>query len=129
MPTSDLGNIPPIIREVCSRSPRTVLDLGAGCGKYGVLLREYLDAGWGRYRPEQWQVKIDGVEGFGQYVIDLHRAVYSNIFVEDFAAEENLVRYKGYDIVLMVDSLEHLDKEHGAHVLKTIIDNNRWVIV
>ena len=43
-------------------TPRTVLDVGAGYGKYGVLLREYLDP-----TPEVW-----GVEAWPPYV-DAHR--------------------------------------------------------
>jgi 2-polyprenyl-3-methyl-5-hydroxy-6-metoxy-1,4-benzoquinol methylase len=127
MPTSEVNSIAPIIREVMRLQPKSVLDLGAGCGKYGALLREYLDGAHGRIHPADWQTMLVAVEGFEKYVTDLHRAVYDFVYVEDFAA--NADRYTHYGVVLMIDSFEHLERETGLKVLDTLLANNKHVIV
>lgn len=127
MPTSDIGSVPAIIHEAYRLQPKRVLDLGAGCGKYGVLLREYLDGAHGRVQRSQWQVEINAVEGWKPYINDLHHAVYSIIWSDDFSSFYPY--YTGYDLVLMIDSLEHLDKTWGERVLDTLLKNNKQVIV
>jgi ubiquinone/menaquinone biosynthesis C-methylase UbiE len=43
MPTSYLNNIPDIITAIKSQNPKSILDVGCGFGKYGFLIREYLE--------------------------------------------------------------------------------------
>src|SRR4051812_22928392 len=57
MPTSFVDHITPIMRYVMQRNPDTILDIGAGYGKYGLLCREYIDK-W------PWTKVIDAVEAF-----------------------------------------------------------------
>ena len=64
MPTSYFEAIPDLIAAVKAESPESVLDVGIGFGKYGLLLREVLDVAALRYRREDWHVRIDGVEAF-----------------------------------------------------------------
>lgn len=126
MPVSDVANITPIMTEVARLRPRTVLDLGVGFGKYGVLCREVLDATYGRWRPMEWEARIDGVEGFKAYANPCY-GQYNSVGFEDFS--KNLDKYTGYDLVLMLDSLEHLDATTGGIVLQTLVQNNKNVIV
>lgn len=129
IPTSELDNIPYIIRAAQQIDPLSVLDLGCGSGKYGVLLREYLDIAQGRPFRKDWAVKIDGVEGFREYVNELHAAVYDNVHVETFGDPGHHWRYCNYDLVLMIDSLEHLDRHHGEALLSSLRKYNKHVIV
>ena len=39
MPTSEYVQIPKVVEVIARLAPRTVLDVGAGYGKYGVLAR------------------------------------------------------------------------------------------
>jgi len=41
MPTSEHWQIPWIVELIAREQPASVLDLGAGYGKYGVMTREY----------------------------------------------------------------------------------------
>jgi hypothetical protein len=107
--------------------PRSVLDLGVGFGKYGVLLREKLDIESGRLTPERWSVRIDGVEGFEGYCNPIHGFVYNRLWFEDFSKDPD--KYRDYDLVLLIDSLEHLDKPVGERVLQRLRINNRQMIV
>lgn len=128
MPTSQIENVAPIINYAFGLRPKSVLDLGVGCGKYGHLLREYLDIGQGRLDPDEWKVRIDGVEGFGDYTHYLRQRMwgaYTSIATEDFTVGY----YTAYDLVLLIDSLEHLDKEAGRSLLSRLIRHNKNVIV
>ena len=111
MPTSNLHMAPAVVHAVHTAAPhRAVLDVGPGWGKYAVLLREYLNE-----PPE----RIDAVEAWRPY-IEAHdlEAKYDAVYqgrVEDpvwhradgsaVAAAELLA---GYDVVLMVDVIEHM---------------------
>ncbi len=110
MPTSHIDNVPAIIKIVQELAPRTVLDVGVGNGKYGLLIREYLggDTGFA-------DVVIDGIEGFEGYVTDIHRAIYRKLFVTDFRRFD--FRSAHYDLYLMIDVLEHVDKSEGHRLL------------
>lgn len=111
MPTSHIDNVPAIIKIVQRLAPKTVLDVGVGMGKYGLLIREYLGGDTGRA-----DVVIDGIEGFDGYVTDIHRAVYRDLFETDFRDFD--FRSAHYDLYLMVDVLEHVEKADGHRILR-----------
>lgn len=124
MPTSDFTNIEPILSEIHRLQPERMIELGIGCGKYGALCREMLDGIYGRCRPDQWQRRIDGVEVFEAYRNPIWGA-YDNVAIADFTTEPP----SGWDLVLMVDSLEHLEPEPGAAFLAHLVEANRNVII
>jgi hypothetical protein len=125
MPVSDLNNITPIMNEVWRLGPSSVLDLGIGMGMYGMLCRQLLDIGQRRLDPKQWTTLIVGVEGFTEYKNPLHDYAYSSVMYEDFTKGD----YKGFDLVLMIDSLEHIEKSVGHTLLDRLLQNNKRVIV
>jgi hypothetical protein len=55
MGTSDAANIPFVVSELQRLQPQSILDVGMGFGKWGVLAREYLDVWGGRCRPADWR--------------------------------------------------------------------------
>src|SRR3990172_13362355 len=124
MPISDINAIPAIVNEIYRLQPERMIELGIGFGKYGVLCREVLDAMYGRCRPDQWFRKIDGVEAHGAYENPCWK-VYNWVDVGNFLGKE----IAGYDLVLMVDSLEHLTKNDGEILLGRLILSNKHVIV
>jgi hypothetical protein len=128
MPVSDPGHISPVITEALRLRPNSVLDLGVGVGIYGALLRQYLDLNAGRLERPTWESVIVGVEGFKHYQ-NLLWDMYSFIENDNFSDPEQVIRYKGFDLVLMIDSLEHLDGRTGAWLLDTLVEMNKHVIV
>ena len=73
MASSNPQAIPVVINLLWNIAPRSVLDIGAGLGKYGVLFREYIELrhrDGGRQQTADsflWKdrrVRIDCVEGF-----------------------------------------------------------------
>ena len=61
MPTCHHTYISDTLDVVRKLKPRSILDVGIGFGKWGLLFREYLDVMAGRVFPDQWQIKIDGI--------------------------------------------------------------------
>ena len=111
MPTSNLALAPTIIWLCHEVEHRTVLDVGPGHGKYALLFREYLSV-----TPE----RIDAVELHEPYVdgFDL-RSLYDSVFVCDVLALSSGF-LSSYDLVLMVDVIEHLEKEAAVDLLRRI---------
>ena len=64
VPSSDFNQIGPIVELIVLANPQSVLDVGCGFGKYGVLAREYLELWDGRQRYGDWTRRIDAIEAF-----------------------------------------------------------------
>lgn len=113
MPTSHFQQLNEIMQLVMICKPKSVLDIGVGFGKYGMLCREYLKL-WSGYNQEE--VRIDGIEVFQGYLSRLHDYIYNQIFVGD-ALEilPNMNRH--YELVLLIDVLEHFSFADGLDVL------------
>jgi hypothetical protein len=131
MPVSDIWNIAPILSEVQTLQPKTICDLGIGFGKYGVLCREVLDAVHGRVSAQEGKVFILGFEGFDDYSNPAWKC-YDLVMIADFAKLHE-VQYKAYlrehDLILMIDSLEHIEKAEGLALLRRLVKDNKQVIV
>ena len=114
MPTSHFQQLNEIMRLVMICKPKSVLDIGVGFGKYGMLCREYLEL-WSGYN--QQQVRIDGIEVFQKYLNELHDCIYNQIFVGD-ALDVLPMLGRHYDLILLIDVLEHFHFDDGLKVLK-----------
>ena len=111
MPTSNLAMAPMVLWFVHEVEHRFVLDVGPGWGKYAVLMREYFNE-----KP----VTIDAVEAHAPYIA-AHRLdrLYDLVIPGDVCdlTDDDLA---GYDVVLMVDVIEHIDKARALSVLDRI---------
>ena len=107
-------------------NPQSVLDIGAGFGKYGLLCREYLEY-WGPNAGLDWKRKIDAVEVFPKYIAPLHHYVYNNIYVDDVL--KILPKLKGYDLVLLIDVLEHFYKPGGSALVESLVSHNKGILI
>lgn len=109
MPSSNLYLVPDVVALVEQTHPKTVLDVGPGRGKFGMLLREYcptLDY-------------IAAVEAWQPYVTERLRCVYDYIYVHDVRDLPDDV-LAAFDVVLMSEVIEHLPKEDGLALLDRI---------
>lgn len=121
MPTSPSNMIPHIISCLRALRPESILDIGIGCGKYGLLAREYLqvsDAAAAGERSEP-HLRVDGVEAFAQYIGPIQKAVYDQVFVGD--VRELVHSLKGYDVALMIDVIEHMTVADGRALLSALL--------
>jgi hypothetical protein len=119
MPTSQFRQLNEIVEAIVFSEPRSVLDVGVGFAKYGVLAREYLDRGWCRPEGTERTCRVDGIEGFPAYVSALHRLVYDQVYVGD--AREVIPRLQvHYDLALLIDVIEHFEMDDGVRVLNEL---------
>lgn len=122
MPSSNLAVAPAVLHylwEVRPDRPLNVLDVGPGWGKYGVLVREYVDP----------SAVVRAVEVWDPYITTRLRAIYDDVLVADVldalhpetgTGREVLRLLEWADAVLLVDVLEHLPKPEALELLELI---------
>jgi hypothetical protein len=124
---SDLWTVPPLMSWVYALQPRSILDVGVGFGKYGLLCRETLELNAGRYSRGEWQVRLEGVEVFEKYRTPVWDYVYDQIHIGEASAV--VPRLGQFDLGLLCDVIEHFEKDEGRAILGTMLDHCRAVIV
>ena len=108
MGTSNWQNISYCVGIIRRLKPSSVLDIGAGFGRWGVLCREFLDVWEGREARALWQTRIEGVEAFPGCLTPIHGYVYDQIHVGD--AVDLLPSLGTYDVIYLGDVVEHQEK-------------------
>ena len=128
MPTSWYQAIPSILDQVQKENPKSILDVGVGFGKYGLMVREVLELPYERYNKNQWIVNIEGIEAFEEYRNPIHDYIYNKIhYGEVTQVIDNLPKY---DCILLIDVLEHFEKEEGKKVIDQLIAHtNKSLII
>jgi len=127
MPTSRGNHISYLIDKILAIRPKSILDVGIGFGSKGMLFREYTDIWNGRYKKENWQTKIDGIEIFKDYISDIQLDIYDEIYIGN--ALEILPNLGNYDLVYAGDILEHFTKEDGLKFLKLLRKKGKNIII
>jgi len=127
MPTSDHHNINTILTILTRLGPQRVLDIGCGFGKYGVLLREYLDIWKGRLEPQDWRLTLVGIEAFSHYRNPIHDFVYSTVHYGE--AQKILPKLGEFDVILMADVIEHLEKPQALQLVIECFAHSPVVII
>src|SRR5882672_3929931 len=96
MPTSEHWQIPRICDVLVRERPQSVLDVGAGYGKFGVLAREYGGA-----------TRVDAID-----IQPPRFPVYDRVLLGDLRQIDTLLPADAapYDLALFVDVIEHLEK-------------------
>lgn len=121
MPSSTNKHLTFITNYIRKINPKSILDCGVGFGKWGFLCREYLDVFSGRVFPDEWTIKIHGIEIFSPYLdrFPWLYYFYDQIFEGDILSITSDLVKKGvtYDLGIAGDVIEHLDKESA---IKTI---------
>lgn len=127
MPTSDLHNIAPVLTVIQGLDPGSVLDVGCGFGKYGVLLREYLDIVHGRLHRTNWEVRLEAIEAFAGYRNELWEYAYDAVHI---GRAEVIVPTLGmFDVVLLGDVIEHLEKEAAVKLIVDCLEHSSTLVV
>jgi SAM-dependent methyltransferase len=133
MASSFSAQIPAIVHLLQKLSPKSVLDIGKGFGKYGFLIHEYLGIdNQKRLNPslsmaQQIRVKIDASEVDKDLMLPHLFQFYNEVFFGDiFSVYKNV---GNYDLILMIDVIEHLDKEKSIELLQYFLGKNSQIIV
>lgn len=115
MPTSVLAMWPAIVHLVWEEAQNKpigemrVCDVGPGWGKGGMLLREYVG------EPGE----LVAVEAWEGYVTPRLKAIYDEVIVAD-ATELGCEFWDRFDVVLMIDVIEHMQKQAAVELLERI---------
>ncbi len=115
MPTSEHWQIPWVVDLIARAQPASVLDVGAGWGKYGVLTREYA-------APQ----RVDAVD-----VNPPRYPVYDHLYLGDVRELDRLIPADTprYDLALFIDVIEHLEKAEAWTLLDRLARRARRVLV
>ncbi len=128
MPTSYLYQLNEIAELIVLVAPQSILDVGVGFGKYGVLAREYLEFRDERKKYNDWQRRIDGIEIFQQYITPLHEFIYDHMYLGDAQTLLPTLDTR-YDLLLLVDVIEHFPHANGVALLQKCLHASRNVLV
>jgi 2-polyprenyl-3-methyl-5-hydroxy-6-metoxy-1,4-benzoquinol methylase len=126
MPSSYHGYLTDIVEQVRQLHPTSILDMGLGFGKWGMLFREYLDVMHGRVYKNQWKLQLDGVEIYEPYIMDHQLDIYSNIYIGDIITL--IDDLPSYDLIFTSDVLEHLPKEQGLDLVQKVLHKSKHFI-
>ena len=112
MPSSTYHTLNVAVQNILKVQPQSVLDIGVGFGKWGFLVREYIETWNDRVFPDQWTCKINGLEIFEPYTKLPHVvALYDKITIGN--ASETIKSELFYDLIIAMDIVEHLPKDEG----------------
>jgi hypothetical protein len=125
VPTSYLYQINTIVELMVYSQPKSILDIGVGFGKYGFLAREYVGI---RDTYDAWRIRVDGIEIHEGYITSLHDLIYDHLYIGD-AREIVPSLDGGYDLVLLIDVIEHLEYEDGLALLLECRKRSRNLLV
>lgn len=126
MPFSQSSQISSIVKFIEDSNPSALLDVGTGMGQYGFLARNSLEqanlfqingAQASQKLKQEWQVRIDGIEGCPTYLTPVHEYAYNRIMIGEAIETLREVGDNAYDIVLAIDILEHFTKPDGLKFL------------
>lgn len=117
MPSGRPDIIGPALNRIMKMDPSSILDVGPGFGKWGFLLREYLEVWQGRLHPAEWEKRIDAVEIYVPYAsLPWNKTIYDDVFVGDVLDYVRI--FPDYDLILFMDVIEHIKKPEGLSLLR-----------
>lgn len=133
MASSFSSQIPAIVYLVKQLNPFTILDIGKGFGKYGFLIHEY--SGIDNQKKidpaltmaQQSNIKIDAIEADEDLLLPHLNQIYREIIIGDVF---KVYKYLDtYDLILMIDVIEHLDKEKAIAMLKHFLLKHTRIVI
>jgi hypothetical protein len=118
MPGSNACGLEEALAFIIQRNPRSVLDVGMGFGKWGMLTRLYLDVYHRRWKREDWQVQIDAIEIYYPYLQHHQLHLYNQIIIGQ--AQTELPKLGDYDLIIAADVIEHMCRGDGERLIETM---------
>jgi len=128
MGTSNWQNISYCIELIRRINPNSILDVGAGFGRWGILGREFLEIWDDSNYSDKWNRKIDAVEIFEDYVKPYHSYFYDNVYIEN-AADFLKNNESKYDLIVCGDVIEHFEKEKGEKFIEDCLKHCRYLMI
>lgn len=133
MASSIYQQIPIIIPAIQELAPATMLDIGKGFGKYGFLTHEFAGIPTdrqpdpSRMLKQQSSIAIDAVEVQADYLWPHIEHIYRRVFVGDITELHR--ELSGYDLVLMADVIEHLERDAAKVVVQHFLAQGSTLLI
>lgn len=127
MPSSYHGFLTDVIDFYCKIGPASVLDVGVGFGKWGLLFREYGDIIKDRVFKKDWKRKIVGVEIYSKYITEVHQYIYDQILIGDIAKISETI--DDFDFIFCGDVIEHLKKDIAYKTINNLIRKSKYLCI
>ncbi len=127
MGTSNWQNISYCVGILRRLQPSSVLDVGTGFGRWGMLCREFLDVWDGRKARDLWQARIEGIEAFPHCLTPIHEYVYDKVHVGDAVAV--LPTLGTFDVIYLGDVVEHQSKSKACTLLDEAVAHARQAAI
>ena len=131
MPTSDPRYLTTVADTIKNLQPKSVLDIGVGMGKWGLLTREYTDVWNYRFYADEWKTKLVGLEIHPKYQTGVWEVYDEIIFGDAMDTVEKAAALSdgGFDLTIMIDVLEHFEKERGKQLIDKVLRVSRHFLV
>lgn len=115
MATSEHWQISRVVSVLMRENPASVLDVGCGWGKFGVMTREYTQA-----------TRVDALD-----VVVPRYPVYDHAYQGDIREVEKILPpgTPRYDLALFIEVLEHLEKADAWSVIGQLLRVSRRVLI
>ena len=133
MASSFVQQIPCIVKLLQTIKPTTILDIGKGFGKYGFLMHEYLGIDNTKKidntktLAELSSIKIDAVEADTDLMLPHLPHLYNKVYFDDVTKIYKALPV--YDLILMVDIIEHLEKQKAEEMIKHFLSKNITLLI
>ncbi|MBE2255709.1 MAG: class I SAM-dependent methyltransferase [Ignavibacteria bacterium] len=132
MPTSNWQNISYNIDLIKKINPKSILDVGVGFGRWGILFREFLElwneTDFSKSDSPDWEIKITGIEIFPAYIKPYHHFFYTEIIIKDikdYLTEAN----DKFDLINFGDVIEHLTKKDALTIIEKSLNISDYVLI
>ena len=133
MASSFIDQTPVIIYLLQKLKPKKILDIGKGMGKYGFLLHEYLGIDNtkkidpSKTLKELSNIVVDAVEVDEDLMLPHLSQIYNKVYFGDILKiRDDLPQY---DLILMIDIIEHINKEEAILALKSFLQKGSDIII
>ncbi len=127
MPTSQPRTVTTVFSIVQLLQPKSVIDIGVGHGKTGILLREFLDIMSLRYNKEEWVTRVYGIEAFSAYRNPVWDYAYDSVTIGD--GLECLQKLPHVDLILALDVWEHFEQSYATQMLDACLKKAEVLLI
>jgi len=132
-------NIPQILRAIYLLQPKTILDVGPGMGKYGLLIREQDIS----CKVEKAAKEGGSLEPVNDLIIDCAEdtkyflegrlgntlySIYNRVIAQSIFDIGDILRDNKYDAILLIDTVEHWEKEKAIDLIRTMTKYSNVVV-
>ncbi|WP_430111649.1 hypothetical protein [Paenibacillus sp. B1-33] len=128
MGTSNWQNVSFCVDLIRRINPRSILDVGVGFGRWGIISREFLDVWNGKVEKDSWDIHVEGIEAFPTNIENYHKEFYSKIWTQDARDFFKTCSTK-YDLIIFGDVLEHFYKIEGYELLDIALKISNFVMI